>query len=52
MNQIDAIYQNGVFKPLGDTGLRENERGKNRWPGLFFATACLRKKFCHEDLRN
>jgi predicted DNA-binding antitoxin AbrB/MazE fold protein len=26
MNQIDAIYQNGVFKPLGDAGLRENAR--------------------------
>jgi predicted DNA-binding antitoxin AbrB/MazE fold protein len=26
MNQIDAIYQNGVCKPLGDTGWRENER--------------------------
>jgi hypothetical protein len=23
MNQIDAIYQNGVFKPRGDPGLRE-----------------------------
>jgi predicted DNA-binding antitoxin AbrB/MazE fold protein len=26
MIQIEAIYQNGVLKPLGETGLRENER--------------------------
>jgi predicted DNA-binding antitoxin AbrB/MazE fold protein len=26
MTQIDAIYQNGVFKPLQDVGLPENQR--------------------------
>jgi predicted DNA-binding antitoxin AbrB/MazE fold protein len=26
MTQIDAIYQNGVFKPLQDVGLTENQR--------------------------
>jgi predicted DNA-binding antitoxin AbrB/MazE fold protein len=26
MNQVDAIYQNGVFKPLEDVGLSENQR--------------------------
>jgi predicted DNA-binding antitoxin AbrB/MazE fold protein len=26
MSHVDAIYQNGVFKPLGEVGLRENER--------------------------
>ncbi len=26
MNQVDAIYQNGVFKPLQDVGLPENQR--------------------------
>jgi predicted DNA-binding antitoxin AbrB/MazE fold protein len=26
MAQIDAIYQNGVFKPLQDVGLSENQR--------------------------
>ncbi len=25
MNQIDAIFQNGVFKPLGPVELKENE---------------------------
>jgi predicted DNA-binding antitoxin AbrB/MazE fold protein len=25
MTQIEAIYQGGVFKPLGDVGLRENQ---------------------------
>lgn len=26
MTQVDAIYQNGVFKPLQDSGLPENQR--------------------------
>jgi predicted DNA-binding antitoxin AbrB/MazE fold protein len=26
MTQIDALYQNGVFKPLQDVGLPENQR--------------------------
>ena len=26
MNQIEAIFQNGMFKPLGAVNLRENER--------------------------
>ena len=26
MSQIEAIYQGGVFKPLGDVGLPENQR--------------------------
>jgi len=26
MAPIDAIYQNGVFKPLQDVGLSENQR--------------------------
>jgi predicted DNA-binding antitoxin AbrB/MazE fold protein len=26
MTQIDAIYQNGVFKPLQDVELTENQR--------------------------
>ena len=26
MNQIDAIYQDGVFKPLGPVTLTENQR--------------------------
>jgi predicted DNA-binding antitoxin AbrB/MazE fold protein len=26
MNQIEAIYQDGVFKPLGPVELKENER--------------------------
>ena len=26
MTQIDAIYQNGVFKPLQELGLPENQR--------------------------
>lgn len=26
MNPIEAIYQNGVFKPLEDVGLPENQR--------------------------
>jgi predicted DNA-binding antitoxin AbrB/MazE fold protein len=26
MTEIDAIYQSGVFKPLGPVGLHENER--------------------------
>ena len=26
MTQIDAIYQNGVFKPLQEIGLPENQR--------------------------
>jgi predicted DNA-binding antitoxin AbrB/MazE fold protein len=26
MTQVDAIYQNGVFKPLQAIGLRENQR--------------------------
>jgi predicted DNA-binding antitoxin AbrB/MazE fold protein len=26
MNPIEAVYQNGVFKPLGKVGLPENER--------------------------
>ena len=26
MTQVDAIYQNGVFKPLQDIGLPENQR--------------------------
>jgi predicted DNA-binding antitoxin AbrB/MazE fold protein len=30
MNQIEAIYQNGVFKPLGAVGLPENERVRLR----------------------
>ena len=26
MTQVDAIYQNGVFKPLQDVGLSDNQR--------------------------
>jgi len=26
MTQVDAIYQNGVFKPLQDVGLPDNQR--------------------------
>ncbi|HEV3007321.1 MAG TPA: antitoxin family protein [Pirellulales bacterium] len=26
MTQVDAIYQDGVFKPLHDVGLPENQR--------------------------
>jgi predicted DNA-binding antitoxin AbrB/MazE fold protein len=26
MTQVDAIYQNGVFKPLQEIGLPENQR--------------------------
>jgi predicted DNA-binding antitoxin AbrB/MazE fold protein len=26
MTQVDAIYQNGLFKPLQDVGLPENQR--------------------------
>jgi predicted DNA-binding antitoxin AbrB/MazE fold protein len=26
MSAVDAIYQNGVFKPLGEVGLAENQR--------------------------
>ena len=26
MTQVDAIYQNGVFKPLQELGLPENQR--------------------------
>jgi predicted DNA-binding antitoxin AbrB/MazE fold protein len=26
MTQVDAIYQNGVFKPLQDVGLPESQR--------------------------
>jgi predicted DNA-binding antitoxin AbrB/MazE fold protein len=26
MTQVDAIYQNGVFKPLQDVELHENQR--------------------------
>jgi predicted DNA-binding antitoxin AbrB/MazE fold protein len=26
MTQVDAIYQKGVFKPLQDVGLSENQR--------------------------
>ena len=26
MTQVDAIYQNGVFKPLQDVGLLDNQR--------------------------
>jgi predicted DNA-binding antitoxin AbrB/MazE fold protein len=26
MSQVDAIYQNGVFKPLNAVGLPENQR--------------------------
>lgn len=26
MNQVDAIYQNGIFKPLQDVQLAENQR--------------------------
>lgn len=26
MTQVEAIYQNGVFKPLQDVGLPENQR--------------------------
>ncbi len=26
MTQVDAIYQNGAFKPLQDVGLSENQR--------------------------
>ena len=26
MTQVDAIYQNGVFKPLQDVGLPEDQR--------------------------
>ena len=26
MTQVDAIYQNGVFKPLQEVGLPENQR--------------------------
>jgi predicted DNA-binding antitoxin AbrB/MazE fold protein len=26
MTQVDAIFQNGVFKPLQDVGLPENQR--------------------------
>ena len=26
MTQVDAIYQNGLFKPLQDVGLPDNQR--------------------------
>lgn len=26
MSQVDAIYQNGVFKPLGEVNVAENQR--------------------------
>lgn len=26
MSVIDAVYQDGVFKPMGTVGLRENQR--------------------------
>jgi predicted DNA-binding antitoxin AbrB/MazE fold protein len=26
MTQIEAIYQSGVFKPIGNVGLAENQR--------------------------
>ena len=26
MTEVDAIYQNGVFKPLQDVGLPDNQR--------------------------
>ena len=26
MTQVDAVYQNGVFKPLQEVGLAENQR--------------------------
>jgi predicted DNA-binding antitoxin AbrB/MazE fold protein len=26
MTQIEAIYQGGMFKPLGEVGLRENQK--------------------------
>jgi predicted DNA-binding antitoxin AbrB/MazE fold protein len=26
MGRVDAIYQNGVFKPLGEVGLEDNQR--------------------------
>jgi predicted DNA-binding antitoxin AbrB/MazE fold protein len=26
MNTIEAVYQDGVFKPVGDVALRENQR--------------------------
>ena len=26
MSQVDAVYQGGVFKPLGEVDLHENER--------------------------
>ena len=26
MTQVDAIYENGVFKPLQDVGLPDNQR--------------------------
>jgi predicted DNA-binding antitoxin AbrB/MazE fold protein len=26
MASVEAIYQSGVFKPLGEVGLRENQR--------------------------
>jgi predicted DNA-binding antitoxin AbrB/MazE fold protein len=26
MTEVDAIYRNGVFKPLSDVGLSENQR--------------------------
>lgn len=26
MSQVEAIYQNGVFKPLSNVGLSENQR--------------------------
>jgi predicted DNA-binding antitoxin AbrB/MazE fold protein len=30
MSIIDAVYQDGVFKPLGDVTLRENQRVRLR----------------------
>ncbi len=30
MTQVDAIYQNGVFKPLQDVGLPDNQRVRLR----------------------
>lgn len=30
MNEVDAIYQNGVFKPLTEPGLSENQRVRLR----------------------
>jgi predicted DNA-binding antitoxin AbrB/MazE fold protein len=30
MTEVEAVYQNGVFKPLKDVGLAENQRVRLR----------------------